>query len=297
VTRLHAFLRLSRPSFLAGGFVGGALGTAVAAFERGTVDWRAYVVVQLTLSSLHLMVHYANDYFDRESDRLTVRTDVSGGSGALVDGSLEPKVAIVSAYVCLALGIAGIVAQGILGMRAASVICALVALFAWWYSAPPVRLLSRGLGELDTTLVVAILLPLAAYAAQTQNIDRLAVASVLPGAAAIFAMMLCVEVPDQAPDAATGKHNLVVRFDSRAISAAIVVAVAAVAIALILAVLVGAPRSLLIVELVAIPTAIQLIRLARQPAAEPARLARSGVSFFFLVQFLAVAGFLAAFGE
>ncbi len=93
VKTVAAFFRLSRPKFLAGGLVGGGFGTAIAAYERGWVAWAAYALAQFTITSFHLMTHYANDYFDRHADAAGTPTPYSGGSGTLTDGSLAPAVA------------------------------------------------------------------------------------------------------------------------------------------------------------------------------------------------------------
>ncbi len=105
---------------------------------------------------------------------------------------------------------------------------------AWSYSAPPLRLAARGLGELDTALVVAVLVPAASYAAFTGCVDAaLARAVVAPGAA-MFAMMLCVELPDVEADLGAGKRTLVVRWGPARtwqVVAAVALTAAAVAVA------------------------------------------------------------------
>ena len=63
-----AFVRLSRPLFLYGGFAGVALGAAVAHAQRLRLDVATYLWAQALVTSFQLMVHYANDYFDREAD-------------------------------------------------------------------------------------------------------------------------------------------------------------------------------------------------------------------------------------
>ena len=66
--RLRAFVRLTRPLFLYGGFAGVALGAAVARHLAHPLDVGTYLWAQGLVSAFQLMVHYANDYFDRASD-------------------------------------------------------------------------------------------------------------------------------------------------------------------------------------------------------------------------------------
>jgi 1,4-dihydroxy-2-naphthoate octaprenyltransferase len=212
VRRFVAFLRLARPPFLIGGFAGFALGAAVARFDGHPPDWRDYLWGQALVTSFHLMVHFANDYFDQETDALATRTLWSGGSGVLPAGELPPWVALAAALVCGAAGLGFTVRAALAGNGVLAALGIAIAVLSWAYSAPPARLLARGLGELDTIVVVALLVPLAGYATFAHALGAHAFLAALPGACAMFAMMLCVEIPDARADAATRKRNLVVRW-------------------------------------------------------------------------------------
>jgi 1,4-dihydroxy-2-naphthoate octaprenyltransferase len=291
--RLVAFVRLSRLKFLVGGFAGGALGTAIAFFETHGIVPAAYVLAQLTITSAHLMSHYANEYFDLASDALTTRTSYSGGSGVLVDGTLDPKVALVAALVCSIASIAGDALLLVTGHALAAALGIGFLALAWSYSAPPMRFVARGLGELDTALVVAILVPLCAYAAQTNGLDVRAVASTVPGAAAMFVMMVCVQIPDLAADAATGKCNLVVRLGASHVVRLAFTAIVAEAAGVALALALGAPAAYAAFQLVAlVPLALLVTPLYAFGAGRrivPAGLAARGVALFATV---AIAGAL-----
>jgi 1,4-dihydroxy-2-naphthoate polyprenyltransferase len=210
--RVRAFIRLARPAFLLGGFAGFGLGAAVARYDGFALDWQAYAWGQTMVTAFHLMVHFANDYFDQATDALAQRTPWSGGSGVLPDGALAPWVALVAARVCAAIGLLATLRAALGGAVIVAVVGLAIAGLAWAYSAPPLRLLARGWGELDAIVVVAVLVPLAGYAAFAHALDARALLAALPGACAMFAMMLSVEIPDVAADAATGKRNLVVRW-------------------------------------------------------------------------------------
>ncbi len=208
---LRAFVRLSRPLFLYGGFAGVALGAAAAAWTGHRIDAATYAWVQLLVSSFHLMVHYANDYYDRESDLGAVRTRWSGGSGVLVEGHLHPRVALVASLTCAAAGLFACARFALHGDALVAALGVAILAFAWWYSAPPVRFATRGLGEIDTALVVAVLMPCASYAAFTGGLDAAIARAVIAPAFAMIAMMLCVELPDAECDVRSGKRNMVVR--------------------------------------------------------------------------------------
>jgi 1,4-dihydroxy-2-naphthoate octaprenyltransferase len=298
-TKFGAFIRLSRLKFLMGGFVGGGFGTAMAAYEHGSVSWSLYALAQWTITAFHLMTHYANDYFDRHADARTVPTPYSGGSGVLVDGSLAPSVALCAALVCATVGACGILTLAtVAGRPAAALIGCAIAFLAWSYSAPPLRLLARGLGEANTALVVAILVPCCAFAAQGTLPDGRALASMLPGAAAMFAMMLSVEFPDFGADGAGGKANLLVRLGVARGRRLAIVCVGSVYGALGLALFVGAPPALVLVEALSLPLALRLAwSFARRGEGDyrfDEALAARGVAFFFIVTFYGLLAYGAA---
>jgi len=209
---LLAFVRLTRPLFLFGGFAGVALGAAVAAWTGVRLDAVTYAWAQCLVTAFQLMVHYANDYFDRDGDVVDGRTAWSGGSGVLPSGALRPQVALVAALVCAALGLAISARFVVAGNAVAGAIGVVIFALAWSYSAPPLRLAARGLGELDTALVVSALVPAVVYAALGGRLNPWLLDATVSPAIAMYAMMLGVELPDAAVDAAAGKRNLVVRW-------------------------------------------------------------------------------------
>jgi 1,4-dihydroxy-2-naphthoate octaprenyltransferase len=291
------FLRLARPLFLGGGAVGVALGTALAAFaSQGRVDWRAWLAAQCTVTALQLMTHLANEYFDRDADAGAARTPFSGGSGVLVEGALLPGVALASALAALAFGLGGAVWLASDGHVVAAWIAVAIAALAWVYSAPPLRLSARGLGEIDTALIVGVLVPLCAAAAQSASFDRITLVAVLAPAAAMFAMMLAVEVPDIANDTVSGKRNVVVRAGARTLALARV-ALVAVYVAIAATVLAGAPLAVAWLALLTVPAAIGLARAFGRDFDEPsqaaaASVAARGVAFFFVVTLAETLGFI-----
>ena len=211
--RIVAFIRLGRPIFLGGGFVLYALGAVIAAVGGAAMEARRYVLGQAVVTALQLMTHYANDYFDYEADLANhTPTAWSGGSRVLTGAELPRKVALIAAVV---LGIAGLVLTGfasaITGAHVAAIGVAIAGL-AWAYSAPPLRLCASGLGELDTAVVVTGLVPLLGFAMQAPLAGAgVLMLAIVPPALMQLAMLIAIEFPDAAGDAATGKRTWVVR--------------------------------------------------------------------------------------
>ena len=212
--RIGAFFKLGRPHFLIGGLLLFALGSALAAAQGVAIDWHRYAWGQAVITSAQWMTHYSNDYFDLEADRAnTTPTRWSGGSRVLVSGTVAPRAALLAA---LLLGVVSFIAALQLSFEPGSPrfilpLALLIIALSWCYSAPPLRLLSRGLGEATTALVVTLLTPLLGFYAQS-GVPRAALFwACLPLCSLQFSMLLTIELPDAAGDAAQGKQTLVVR--------------------------------------------------------------------------------------
>lgn len=261
MTALVAFIRLGRPLFLGGGFLLFAIGAAVAAATGHAISWHRYVLGQLCVTAFQLMTHYANDYFDLEADRANATpTAWSGGSRVLPDGELSPRVALVAALVLAGLGcVAAVVLGHALGTLAA------IAVLAWSYSAPPLRLCARGLGEATTALVVTVLVPLLGFQLQAPDWRGawLLGLSVVPLALLQFAMLVAIEFPDAAGDAATGKRTLVVQLGAARAATLYLISTGAAFAWPVFAVRMGLPGMTALAMAVPVPVAIwRMSRLA-----------------------------------
>ena len=219
MTALIAFIKLGRLKFLGGGFILYALGAAIAAAAGHAIDVSRYLLGQGAVTAFQLMTHYANDYFDYDADIANATpTAWSGGSRVLPDGGLPRSAALGGAAVFAAIGSALTL---VIAMRGAGALAvpslALTLVLAWSYSAPPLRLCARGLGELDTAIVVTVLVPWLGFYLQAPDLRggaQLAL-TLVPLVALQFAMLLAIEFPDAAGDAATGKRTLVVQLGAR----------------------------------------------------------------------------------
>lgn len=207
-----AFVRLSRLHFLLGGVLMYAVGVA-SGVGIGLGD---YLIGQALVSAAQVTAHYVNEFADFEADRLVEnRTLFSGGSGVLVSGRLRPRVALVAAATStlLAVVLAVVVAfrspiAAVLGIAALAV--------SWFYSMPPIRLLGTGLGEIATSVVVVVVVPLIGLELAGGGLHAAFWWLVTALFAAHLAMMLAFELPDLHSDRAAGKNVIAVRIGARA---------------------------------------------------------------------------------
>lgn len=265
VSALVAFIKLGRPIFLGGGFILYGLGAAIAAAAGHAIDLERYLLGQAAVTAFQLMTHYANDYFDYDADVANATpTAWSGGSRVLPDGLLPRRVALAAAAVLAGIGIATSAALDAAGAGPwTGPTLALVLVLAWTYSAPPLRLCARGLGELDTAIVVTVLVPWLGFYLQAPSLEGVAglVLTVVPLALLQFAMLLAIEFPDAAGDAQTGKVTLVVRLGARGAARLYAGMTAAAFVWPITAVAFGLPLRVALAMLV--PAPIAAWRIAR----------------------------------
>ncbi len=122
------------------------------------------------------MTHYCNDYFDLAADRAnTSPTYWSGGSRVLPGGLLPARAALAGALTFAAIALFAVLVLGLFIQPSPwTFLLPLLALvLAWGYSAPPLKLHSRGAGEITVALIVPVLTPLVGYTFQAGSPDWL----------------------------------------------------------------------------------------------------------------------------
>ncbi len=296
---LLLFVQLSRPVFLIGGFLLYGLGASVAAYLGRPIDAGLYIQGQALITSMQLMTHYLNEFYDAEIDvENPHRTPFSGGSGAIGEGRLPRRVAWYAAVVAMGFGgslTSLMVVTGNIPPLAWAIFL-LIFLGAFFYSTPPLRLIHSGYGELTASLVVAGLVPAAAFVLQTGELHRLLFMTTAPLIALHFAMVIAFEVPDFGTDVRYNKRTLMIRLGwertMRIHDAAILFAI----LAFVVAALLGLPRRVALGGLIALPLALaaiwQMDRIRRGGKPRYTLLTTSAVGLFALAAYLMLAGFL-----
>jgi 1,4-dihydroxy-2-naphthoate octaprenyltransferase len=211
-----SFVKLTRPLFLGGAVLLYLLGVTFAVTKGQPIAWGPLVLGQLLVTSIQLMTHYANEYYDFEVDRLIAdrRTPFSGGSGVLVSGQLDRTVALHAARACMAGAIGLLIVCGFIAPWM-FLIGTIALLGGYFYSAPPLALEGSGFGELDTALLTTILVPLTGYVMQTGRVDPSVVIKCAPLFLIYLAMILTFELADYPADQALSKRNITVRIGPR----------------------------------------------------------------------------------
>ncbi len=230
-----AFLA-TRVPFLSATVIPVALGTAVAR-SHGHSAWWLSVIALIGASLIHLGLNMLNDVCDTASgtDEVNVNpTPYSGGSRVIQYGLVSRKemlawsIAFLSAGAGLGLVLAWIRGPVLLLLGVAGLFLAV------FYSAPPIRLSQRGLGEAAVALGFGPIVVEGSYYVAARSLSWEAFYAAMPVAILVMLILYVNEIPDRKADAATGKRTLAVRLSPSLVLAGYA-ASAAIAFALIIA--------------------------------------------------------------
>ena len=210
-------LKIIRVHIVVGGALAFSLGALLAVAGGGSFDPSRFALGYLVVLFGDLSTHYSNDYFDVEVDKHIERKKFFAGSGILVG---NPGLRPLSRCISLALlAFSNILAAGLVLFLGAPIEFFLVILGAdlvgWFYSAPPLRLTSRGFGELAVACVTGFAIPGLGYLAVRGQFDPLFFYFAIPFVMYGLMLSLSLEAPDAEVDRKGGKQNLVVRKGAR----------------------------------------------------------------------------------
>jgi len=257
------FLLATRLPFLTATIVPILLGIAVAA-RGGYFSWWLALLTLVGGAAIHIGLNTANDIFDALSgadEGNYTPTQFSGGSRVIQRGLVSLRQMCVlsgGAYlVGISIGITLVLTRGSLELLAIGLLGVVLSVF---YTAPPLRLVHRGLGELTTALGFGPIMVVGAYVVQAQKLSWEAFVVSAPVAILIALVLYVNEIPDRYSDAAVGKRTLPARLGRVAVTRGfLVAALAAFAIVLFAAAFGVIPRPALI-ALAALPLVAKVYR-------------------------------------
>jgi 1,4-dihydroxy-2-naphthoate octaprenyltransferase len=214
----HPFMRYfvaTRPAFLSVTFVGCLLGLATAAASGLTLDPLKATVTLLFALLAHAGANVVNDYYDALSG-CDAANDArvfpfTGGSRVIQNGVLSLNEAGRFGYALLAvvipagLWLTAVSAPGLIAIGLAGL------LTGWAYSAPPLKLQSRGYGEFGIT-AAWLLIVIGSDFVQRHEFSFAPVAAGLGFALLVANVLFINQFPDVKADGQSGKRTVVVIF-------------------------------------------------------------------------------------
>ena len=213
---IKKYLLATRPMFLTASALPVLLGSAIGYQNSAQFDAIAFILAFFSVMLAHAAVNVLNDVYDElnGTDRFNTEriSPFTGGSRFIQDSILNLNqmrrwgqlllvmsavlgIALVAhkGYMVLAFGIVGV----FLGVA---------------YSAPPLKLASRGIGESAVGIGFGVIPVVGAAWLQTGQISWEALLLSVPVSIWVANILLINEVPDCNADGKAGKNTLVVRF-------------------------------------------------------------------------------------
>ena len=220
MTKIQAWLALSRPPFHTVGVLPFILGTVLAYRTQGIFNFQVLMLGTIGVILIMLSTYYGGEYWDYVEDTLSARNKPSkfaGGSRVLQKGILPRRAALSASIASLSLAlIIGIVLQFVYRTGAWTLPFGVVGMLAgFFYSARPVRWVRTGLGELLIALCYGWLPLAVSYYLQAGNIASLVHWMSIPVGLTIFNVILLNEYPDYDADRVAGKRNVLVRLGTK----------------------------------------------------------------------------------
>ncbi|MGA2070509.1 MAG: prenyltransferase [Sedimentisphaerales bacterium] len=206
----------SRPQFLTASaspvLVGSVLGFAIA----GTFNWPIFLLALFATMALHSGANITNDYFDSLSGNDWLNKNVtpfSGGRQFIQQNILSPWTTLAAALFCFALGATlGLIILYLTRSRFILILGLVGLLGGFFYTAPPLKLSYRSVGEIAIAFLFGILPVYGSYYLQTGLISFTPLPAACVVGILIFLIIFTNEFPDLPADAAVNKKTLVVRF-------------------------------------------------------------------------------------
>lgn len=209
------YLLATRPMFLTASLLSVVVGSSYGALLAGRLDIYIGLLALCCIACLQAAFNVFNDVFDElnGTDRANHQHvfPFTGGSRFIQNGVLSVQQmrywALLLLFFAFLLGVVLLVEKGvpilIFGISGIAL--------GFFYSAPPVHLASRGLGEFAVATGFGLLPVTGAVWLQSGNFDLQSLLLSIPVSCWVANILIINELPDAKADAFAGKRTLVVR--------------------------------------------------------------------------------------
>jgi len=212
---VSAWLRALRLQFYPMSWMAYTVGALAAAQMVGGWQAGTYWFGYAALFFIKAATVFSNERHDFASDSVNkMAGPFNGGSRVLVDGTLRAEQLRTGAFVLLlAAALSAVPALGGAASGAAPLVLLITVVAALGYTAPPLKLCWRGLGEIDVAFTHSLCVVLWGYVLQggAWN-DALPWVLSLPIGLSILPAIVLSSLPDAEADRQAGKRTLAVRF-------------------------------------------------------------------------------------
>jgi len=211
---LLLWFKAYRAPFLTASIAPVFLGTAVAWYELHQFNVVIFLLALFGTIFAHLGANIFNDYYDHltgNDDNNPDFTPFSGGSRMIQNGILTPRQVSRAGLIAFVItAVIGIILIGYSGRPALIIFGVIGIILGYIYSAIPVKLAYRGLGELTIFLAFGPVTVLGAYFVQTSHISWLVFLTSIPAGLLVALILYVNELQDENADRCAEKNTLIV---------------------------------------------------------------------------------------
>lgn len=216
-----SLLKMIRAPFLSSVYAPIFAGTSAAVLITGNFDFFSFIIVLIFGTGLHAATNVYNDIYDtiQGTDKINIhRNEFSGGSGVLVDNpELFPKMywiargSLIIAFLSLLILLTRIDASLYYYLIS---LFLLSAFFSKYYTAAPLKLSYRGLGEISVWFAFGPMGVLVGAVSQNIGLHEGIIAIMPATGLSTLSILWLGQLIDLPADQATGKLGLVARLGS-----------------------------------------------------------------------------------
>ncbi|MBN2603138.1 MAG: prenyltransferase, partial [Candidatus Thermoplasmatota archaeon] len=206
-------VELGRFRFLGGGFLLFCLGSLLAVIAGADFDIKLFLFGYAIMLPAHLGLSYSNNYFDVNVDKYNKAILISGGTKTLIE---KPELRIFCKWFSIILIVTSLVMTIFFMIYFNFSITFFLFvlsgnLLGWFYTAPPLRLAYRGLGEIANMITMGVLMPGIGFWVIFGGFDLLFLLFSFPLILYGLDFIITVETPDMEGDKIAGKNTFVVK--------------------------------------------------------------------------------------
>ncbi len=205
---LHVWLRVIRVRFLLASVIAVSVGLSVHWWQFGTLNVVDAIIVMAGILALHASIDLLNDYWDfkRGIDTVTKQTGMSGGTGVLPEGLLDPvsvyRAGIAFLLVGTAIGIYFVVVNGWI----IAILLGFAVIAVYFYST---RIVDSGLAEVFVAVKGAMIVLGTGFIQSDTLTPESVLAGIIVGALSSLVLFIA-SFPDYDADKARGRKTLVI---------------------------------------------------------------------------------------
>jgi 1,4-dihydroxy-2-naphthoate octaprenyltransferase len=212
-----SILKVIRVHIVLGGILAYSLGVLLALTEGARFEPTLVFLGYLVVLFGDLSTHFSNDFFDAQTDRTNGSKKFFSNDKILVT---QPQLRHLSKVISITLfslsnALAAIAVLAFNGSNELFFIAFAANVLGWIYSAPPIRLSSRGLGEITIAVATGFIIPSIGYLTVKGLLDYFFVSLSIPFMMYGFLLSVNLSAPDIRTDSDGEKGTFSVRIGQR----------------------------------------------------------------------------------